>query len=85
MSIAPDYLGDSDSLSYGENKYEILDGADALLLLTEWKEFKSPDFEQMKNLMARPLLFDGKNQFNDEMMKDLRFEYIRIGLGNDKP
>jgi UDPglucose 6-dehydrogenase len=81
MPVAPDYLGDSSALSYGENKYEILEGADALLLLTEWKEFKSPDFEQMKGQLAQPLIFDGKNQFDDEMMENLGFEYVRIGLG----
>jgi UDPglucose 6-dehydrogenase len=81
MKVAPGYLGISDALSYGENKYDILDGADALLLLTEWKEFKSPDFEQMKTLMAQPLFFDGKNQFDDGLMKNMGFEYIRIGLG----
>jgi UDPglucose 6-dehydrogenase len=81
MKVAPDYLKSNDALSYGENKYDILNGADALLLLTEWKEFKSPDFEQMKSLMAQPLFFDGKNQFDDELMKNMGFEYIRIGLG----
>jgi UDPglucose 6-dehydrogenase len=81
MTVAPDFLGDSSALSYGENKYEILEGADALLLLTEWKEFKSPDFEQVKGLLAQPLFFDGKNQFDDETMRNLGFEYIRIGLG----
>jgi UDPglucose 6-dehydrogenase len=84
MKSAPGYLKslkNSDALSYGENKYDILEGADALLLLTEWKEFKSPDFEQIKTLLTQPVFFDGKNQFDDTLMKTMGFEYIRIGLG----
>jgi UDPglucose 6-dehydrogenase len=81
MAVAPEYLGEHAALSYGEDKYEILDGADALLLLTEWKDFRNPDFERVKDLLAQPLIFDGKNQFDDATMRDLGFEYLRIGLG----
>jgi UDPglucose 6-dehydrogenase len=75
------FLGDSEAISYGANKYEVLEEADALLLLTEWKEFKSPDFERLLQLLKAPLIFDGRNQYDDAMMADLGFEYIRVGLG----
>jgi UDPglucose 6-dehydrogenase len=63
-----------------ENKYEILEKAEALLLLTEWEEVKSSNFEQERSLLTKPLLFSGKNQFDSGMMQKLGFEYVRIRL-----
>jgi UDPglucose 6-dehydrogenase len=54
-------------------------GADALLIVTEWKEFKSPDFEQIKSLLAQPIVFDGRNLYDPALMHSLGIEYRGIG------
>ncbi|HNH49925.1 MAG TPA: UDP binding domain-containing protein, partial [Myxococcota bacterium] len=53
--------------------------ADALLLITEWNEFRSPDFSTLKSLMRRPILFDGRNIWDPEELRRLGFEYRCIG------
>ena len=50
-----------------------------MILLTEWKEFRSPDFEELKQQLNAPIIFDGRNQYNSQMMQDLGFEYFQIG------
>jgi hypothetical protein len=54
-----------------ENQYEALKGADALVLVTEWQEFREPDFNYMKNLMRTPVVFDGRNIYKPENLKGL--------------
>ena len=73
------YLKDVENVSYFKSKYETLQGADAMILLTEWKEFRSPDFEELKQQLKAPIIFDGRNQYNSQMMQDLGFEYFQIG------
>ncbi len=58
-----------------------LEGADALLILTEWKVFRSPNFEAMKRNLKQPLVFDGRNLFEPQKMRELGFEYFPIGRG----
>ena len=58
------YLKGRQGISYVDSKYEALKGADALLLLTEWKEFRQPDFEEIVKLLKNPVIFDGRNQLN---------------------
>ena len=58
-----------------------LEGADALLILTEWKVFRSPNFEAMKAALKQPLVFDGRNLFEPHRMRELGFEYFPIGRG----
>jgi len=67
------------SVVWAESKYEAVRGASALLLLTEWKEFRSPDFGEMARLMWRPVIFDGRNQFNRHSLAEVGFEYHQIG------
>ncbi len=67
------------SVHWAKNAYEALEGADALLLATEWNEFREPDFGRMKSLMRRPLIFDGRNIFNPKTVKALGFEYVGVG------
>ncbi|MGC6429216.1 MAG: UDP-glucose dehydrogenase family protein [Flavobacteriales bacterium] len=75
------YLSEySSSITYLENKYEVLNDVDALFLITEWKEFRSPDFNKMKSLMSNPLIFDGRNQYNYELMNKFGFQYEQIGV-----
>ncbi len=74
------YLKDNTAVSYAESKYEALNGADALILVTEWQEFRSPDFDEMKKLLKTPVFFDGRNQFDRQRMKAMGFEYFQIGV-----
>jgi len=67
-------------IEYVESKYEALKGADALLLLTEWKEFRSPDFEEIGKLLKDKVIFDGRNQYNAFNLPSMGFEYIQIGV-----
>tara|TARA_B110000046_G_C13014355_1_gene407983 strand:- start:184 stop:1506 length:1323 start_codon:yes stop_codon:yes gene_type:complete len=73
------YLKDVDNVTYLESKYEVLKNADALILLTEWKEFRSPDFEEIKSQLNSPVIFDGRNQYNAFNLEEKGFEYYQIG------
>ncbi len=68
-----------EKIKYSKSAYEALEGADALLLLTEWNEFRRPDFERIKSLLKAPIIFDGRNQYNPERLKQSGFEYICVG------
>ncbi|HMM60999.1 MAG TPA: UDP binding domain-containing protein, partial [Candidatus Rifleibacterium sp.] len=68
-----------DRIAYGKKVYEILDGADALVIVTEWNEFRRPDFDKMKGLLKQPVIFDGRNLFEPKKMAQLGFEYEGIG------
>ena len=50
-----------------------------MILLTDWKEFRIPDFEELKSQLEEPVIFDGRNQYDDKMMKEKGFEYYQIG------
>jgi UDPglucose 6-dehydrogenase len=73
------YLKNVKNVSYVESKYEVLKNADALVLLTEWKEFRSPDFEEIKSQLHTPVIFDGRNQYNAFNLAEKGFEYYQIG------
>ena len=66
-------------IEYCSNAYEALNNVDALLLLTEWNEFRRPDFAQMKAQMKQPIIFDGRNQYNGERLIAQGFDYTCIG------
>ena len=68
-------------LQFCKNAYEAAEGADALLIATEWKEFRSPDYERLKTLLLQPLIFDGRNLYDPALMQRLGFEYFAIGRG----
>lgn len=74
------YLKGNSQVSYVDGKYEALKDADAVILVTEWQEFRSPDFEEMKKLLKGSVFFDGRNQFNKERMAEIGFEYFQIGV-----
>ena len=67
------------SIEYMNQYYDVLKGADALLILTEWHHFREPDFEKMKGLMKKPVIFDGRNQYEPRKMKERGFEYYSVG------
>ena len=73
------YLKDMKDISYSKSKYLALENADAMLLLTEWKEFRSPDFEEIKRRLQSPVIFDGRNQYIAYDIEEKGFEYYRIG------
>ncbi len=62
-----------------KRSYEAVDGADALVVVTEWNEFREPDFDRIRSLMRRPVIFDGRNIYNPGHLKELGFEYEGIG------
>jgi UDPglucose 6-dehydrogenase len=68
-----------DDIEYAQSDYECLRDADALAIVTDWNEFRRPDFDKIRGLMKRPLIFDGRNLFDPERMKSKGFEYISIG------
>jgi len=68
-----------DKLTYAELPYDALEGADALAIMTEWKEFVNLDFNQMRELMKEPVIFDGRNIYNRAQMKAAGFTYHSIG------
>jgi len=73
------YLKDEKGVEYTDSKYKVLENADALILLTEWKEFRSPDFEEIKTHLKLPVIFDGRNQYNIFKLEEKGFEYYQIG------
>jgi len=77
MQIAKGLFGDR--IKYAQRSYEALTGADALALITEWHEFREPDFAKMRKLMRTPVVFDGRNIYNRDHMKALGFTYFSIG------
>jgi UDPglucose 6-dehydrogenase len=68
-----------DKIQYFENSFEALKDSDALLIITEWNEFRRPDFRKMKSLMKTPVVFDGRNIYNPQKMKENGFTYYGIG------
>ncbi len=69
----------ADRISYGKKSYEVLDQADALLIVTEWNEFRRPDLDRIKSLLKAPIIIDGRNLFEPKKMKALGFDYEGIG------
>jgi len=74
------YLKDQINLDYFEDKYEALQDVDAMFLVTEWKEFRCPDFDEMKNRMKQAIIFDGRNQYSQDELNENGFEYYQIGV-----
>ena len=69
----------NDEITYARSAYDALAGADALLVVTEWNEFREPDFTRMKKLMKQPVIFDGRNLYDPQQIRGLGFTYSSIG------
>lgn len=69
----------TDRIHYADNMYEALDGVDALAIVTEWNVFRSPDYNEMKSRMNEALIFDGRNIFDHDKMRELGFHYYSMG------
>jgi UDPglucose 6-dehydrogenase len=74
-------LPDASRVVAASTAYEALQGADALLLLTEWSAFRNPDFERMKALLKQPIIIDGRNQYEPQTLRALGFTYYGVGRG----
>jgi UDPglucose 6-dehydrogenase len=72
-------LGEPKGLTYCERSYDAAEGADALVVVTEWNEFREPDFDRIKATMRQPAIFDGRNVLNPKYLRDKGFHYEGIG------
>jgi len=79
------YFKDLSGIEYCSNKYDALNEADALLLLTEWTAFRSPDFDEVKRRLRTPVVVDGRNQFERFNLNEQGFEYYAIGISTGEP
>ena len=73
------------AIGYAEDQYSALEGADALIIATEWSEFRTPDFEKISSILKNKVIFDGRNVFDLNQMKELGFYYVSIGRKTIKP
>ncbi len=74
----------SDKLNYSNDLYSALEGTDCLAIMTEWNVFRTPDFSQIKKLMKSNKIYDGRNLYDNQTMKELGFDYISIGRPSNK-
>lgn len=81
MAEAKRIFGDEPGLKYADSPNAALEGADALVIVTEWKEFRSPDFERIKNTLKNPVIFDGRNLYDPRLVKAAGLDYDAIGRG----
>ena len=79
MDEAKRLLGDMQQLSFATSPTAACDGVDALVVVTEWKEFRSPDFDALSRRMKRPLIFDGRNLYEPDFVRGAGFEHVSIG------
>ncbi|MCO6472911.1 MAG: UDP-glucose/GDP-mannose dehydrogenase family protein [Melioribacteraceae bacterium] len=77
MENAKFYL--KDSIEYAADQYSALENSDALLIITEWNEFRNPEFDKLKDLLINPVIFDGRNIYTPMKMLELGFKYYSIG------
>ena len=68
-----------DKINYAESPYQALSKADALVIITEWNEFKHADLIKVKKLLKQPVIFDGRNIYNPQILKKLGFRYYSVG------
>jgi len=72
----------SDRIEYVETNYDALDGSDALCVVTDWNEYRHPNFERIKGMLKRPIVVDGRNLYDPLKMQRLGFTYLSIGRGD---
>ena len=75
----------ADRLTYCDRAYAALEGADLLAIVTEWQEFRHPDFEVMRRLLSAPVIADGRNLYEPERMQQRGFTYSSIGRATVRP
>ena len=82
MPEAKRVMGDTVGLALVDSAEAALKGADALLIVTEWREFRTPDFDRIKADLKQPLILDGRNLYEPELMRALGIEYVGVGRGS---
>ena len=80
METAKLYFGNK--IEYAKSSYDAVENTDALILLTEWNEFRRPDFSKLKELLKNPIIFDGRNQYDEKRLEEKGFIYFGIGKAN---
>ncbi len=85
MDEARRAYADQPSLSLCRNRDETLKGADGLIVVTEWNEFRSPDFQYIKSTLKQPVIFDGRNLYDPEYLSQMGFTHYAIGRGQRSP
>ena len=85
MEEAARVMPGTPGLSFMADQAQALEGADALVVVTEWKEFRNPDFDALKTTLKQPVVFDGRNIYDPALMRSLGVEYHGIGRGRRKP
>ncbi len=73
------YFKDENNIKFFDSKYDALNNTDAIILVTEWKEFRSPDFDEIALRIKNKIIFDGRNQYNKDILRSIDFEYYKIG------
>ena len=81
VDVCAGLFGNESRLQYCATKEEAVTGADCLAICTEWRNFWSPNFHEIKSLLKTPVIFDGRNLFDPEYMQELHIEYFGIGRG----
>ena len=71
-----------DRVTYCEQAYEAVDGADALVVCTEWNQFRNPDFDRLRSLLKEPVVIDGRNIYSDSHLPEKGFTYVGVGRPN---
>jgi UDPglucose 6-dehydrogenase len=84
MRAAGELFQGNERFRCAKSKYEAIRDADAMILVTEWKEFRSPDFYEMREHMKNRVVFDGRNQYDAKQMQKYGFEYHQIGVAFPK-
>ena len=79
VEVAKGIFGDREGLEFALSSYDALEAASALIIVTEWNEFRRPDFERIKQSLKEPLIFDGRNLFKPVSMAEKGFSYYSIG------
>jgi UDPglucose 6-dehydrogenase len=79
MTEARRIFGDTVGLAYADSPMDAVEGADALVIVTEWKAFRSPDFERIRAVLRQPVIFDGRNLFDPARLREAGIEYFPIG------
>jgi UDPglucose 6-dehydrogenase len=72
-----------DAIEYADGNYEAIDGADALVVVTDWNEYRHPDFARIKAALKKPVVVDGRNLYDPQKMRALGFTYLSIGRGRE--
>lgn len=76
-------IGDLSRVEFFDDQYQVMEGADALVVATDWNQFKNPDFTKVKQLLSSPIIFDGRNLYSPAYLKEEGFEYFSIGRPDD--